>query len=181
MQITIETVNGPETVPCYRVRGTTGLVVARVTTSHRNARKRRWTLTHAPSGLRIEPSYPRRADALAAGAVIANVIDRNLPAVAIGRMRGLASQLREKLAGHWPADRPATRPGPAPATIKLAVRNRHSGETRELTLTEEEAARAVYDSVNRCTGPCECEPIEPDAVCPHGWPAIEQAIIMHAR
>jgi len=55
------------------------------------------------------------------------------------------------------------------------ARNYKTGETATVRLTDDEAAYAVYDSVTRCSGECEC-PIEGDGTCPEGWPSVLIAI-----
>jgi len=51
------------------------------------------------------------------------------------------------------------------------AKNRETGERRKLEVSEDTIREAVFDSVCPCTGECECD-VEPDGVCPNGWPSI---------
>lgn len=45
------------------------------------------------------------------------------------------------------------------------------GQTEVIEIDEVEVHDSMFDSIVRCTGPCECS-IEPDGVCHNGWPSI---------
>lgn len=54
--------------------------------------------------------------------------------------------------------------------MKAIARNTHSGATREVSVSLRTLERAVWEGIDRCTGPCRCA-VEPDGVCSHGWPS----------
>jgi hypothetical protein len=58
--------------------------------------------------------------------------------------------------------------------ISFVVRNTRTGELYEVVTDMEELEETLIEGANRCCGPCECW-IEPDGICPNGWPALERA------
>jgi len=52
--------------------------------------------------------------------------------------------------------------------VKATATNVKTGEKRELSVPMDELERTVYDSVDLCSGPCECT-VEPDGECEDGW------------
>jgi hypothetical protein len=168
MKTTIKTANGSQTVTSYRT-DTPGLVVTKVTLT--DGKTVVWTITHTASGYHIGHSFATRKEAIAAAGRLNGLADWTLCRSKLTRNRKLGPRVKDALDVG-----PARIPSAKPTTITLDVRNRQTGERRVITISEEEGARAICDTVNTCTGPCECL-IEPDSVCPYGWPALEQAIV----
>ena len=173
MIVKIRTMDGPLEVVAYRT-DTPGLVVARNTLPDGSPR---WTVTHEKSGLMIGGhGFDTRKEARTAAGRLKAAADWTLCKSKLVRAAGLSGKVRDAI------DPPKPRRvySQDPAVIMLDVKNQITGERRVVRITEEEGNRAICDSVNTCTGPCECL-IEPDATCPHGWPALEQAIVLHAK
>ena len=55
-------------------------------------------------------------------------------------------------------------------SVDVTVTNVHTGEQVSYSVSSDD----LVDG-NHCTGPCECS-IEPDGVCPEGWPGTEDAL-----
>lgn len=76
------------------------------------------------------------------------------------------------------ANRELYGPPPGDKLMTLRATNCHTGEVHETKWHMADLQRAqVMGEPAMCAGPCECQPLEPDAHCADGWPAVQQAII----
>lgn len=63
-----------------------------------------------------------------------------------------------------------------PAIIRWEVENRQTGEKTIVEMPEDEAKDVLCDGVSICCGPCEHD-IEPDGICPDGWPSRQEIFL----
>ena len=57
------------------------------------------------------------------------------------------------------------------------AKNTKTGAERTVKASEKQVERWILDSVVPCSGPCRCD-VEPDGVCPNGWPSRLRALGM---
>jgi hypothetical protein len=189
--ITIPTASGKQRVTAHLVNGAPGMVVAEIPLNEPGCVQ--YSVTHKNTGYAIAPNNTTIKSAKTVARVFWRALspkDRQLFLVGTNarkfakecksgtRAKGLAlirsAELSKRLHDvHWLRVELARYEASnlvdglvgdcKDESATVTVRNRHTGETREVTLTSDDLING-----GTCCGPCECT-IEPDSIAGCGW------------
>jgi len=184
MTIEIQTEDGAKEVAYTAVSGCLGVTHI----DSNEGQPCRHNVTHAPTGMAFI-SFKDEATALATARMMwsrvsdatrdlwatgdAATVGRETPREVVQWLRACRDSQACVAWGETPEDDAAALHEP----ISYTATNKHTRETREVTTTLADLQQIMMDASTECVGPCQCEGLEADATCSHGWPALGEDML----